>query len=148
MVSSMDGALRGRLYGKYSKQWHSFLADCIAQLRGQRSKRRHSARITQQAEVCEARMLLSGMSPTAGFDMYNFSKDSTTVAASGVLVNDSDMESDPLTAVLYSGVSNGTLTLNSNGGFTYGPTARYAGSDGFSIRRMMERHTAAPRRSC
>ena len=44
------------------------------------------------------------------------------------------MIGDPLTAVLYSGVSHGTLTLNSNGGFTYTPTAGYVGSDGFQYR--------------
>ena len=44
------------------------------------------------------------------------------------------MESDPLTAVLYSGVSHGTLTLNLNGGFTYAPTNGYAGSDRFQYR--------------
>ena len=66
--------------------------------------------------------------------MYSLSKDSYTVAASGVLANDSDMESDPLTAAIYSSASHGTVTLNSNGGFTYVPTLGYAGSDSFQYR--------------
>jgi len=36
-----------------------------------------------------------------------------------VLTNDTDAESDPLTATLVTDVANGTLALNSNGSFTY-----------------------------
>ncbi|MEJ7590407.1 MAG: Ig-like domain-containing protein, partial [Planctomycetaceae bacterium] len=70
----------------------------------------------------------------ASMDMYGVSKDSLTVAASGVVANDSDMESDPLTAVLYSSPSHGTISLSSNGGFTYTPVLGYAGSDSFQYR--------------
>ena len=66
----------------------------------------------------EPRLLLSGMSPFANADSYTITRDSWTQAASGVLANDYDPESDPLTAVVYSGVAHGTLTLNANGGFT------------------------------
>ncbi|MFA9566423.1 MAG: gamma-glutamyl-gamma-aminobutyrate hydrolase family protein, partial [Acidimicrobiales bacterium] len=41
------------------------------------------------------------------------------VAAGGVLANDSDLEGNPLTAVLVSGPSNGTLSLNADGSFSY-----------------------------
>ena len=58
------------------------------------------------------------MPPFAIANSYSLSKDSYTVAASGVLANDTDMESDPLTASLHSGPTNGAVTLNSNGGFT------------------------------
>jgi len=85
-------------------------------------------------EVCEARILLSGMSPMASVDMYGVSKDSLTVAASEVLADDMDMESDPLTAVLYSSPSHGAISLSSNGGFTYTPALGYAGSDSFQYR--------------
>ena len=74
------------------------------------------------------------MAPFAVANSYSLSKDSYTVAASGVLANDYDMESDPITAALYSGATNGTVTLNSNGGFTYVPTLGYAGSDSFQYR--------------
>jgi len=70
----------------------------------------------------------------ANADSYTITRDSWTQAATGVLANDFDPESDPLTAVLYSGVSNGTLTLNANGGFTFAPTAGYVGSDSFQYR--------------
>jgi hypothetical protein len=55
-----------------------------------------------------------------------------TIAASGVLANDSDLEGDALSALLYSGAELGTLTLNPDGGFTY--TALAAGSDQFAYR--------------
>lgn len=44
------------------------------------------------------------------------------------------MESNPLTAALYSSASHGTVTLNSDGGFTYVPTLGYVGSDSFQYR--------------
>src|SRR5690606_13702562 len=51
--------------------------------------------------------------PVAQPDSYTTSEDTTlTVQAPGVLGNDSDPEGAPLTAVLVSGPSNGTLTLN------------------------------------
>ena len=57
---------------------------------------------------------------------------SLTVAAPGVLGNDSDPERDPLTAALESGTSHGTLTLESNGSFVYRPAAGYVGLDSFT----------------
>ncbi|MCP4195390.1 MAG: tandem-95 repeat protein, partial [Planctomycetaceae bacterium] len=54
------------------------------------------------------------------------------VSAPGVLLNDTDPEFDTLTAVLVTDVSNGTLTLNSDGSFNYTPANNYFGSDNFS----------------
>ncbi len=54
-----------------------------------------------------------------------------SVAASGVLANDSDIEFDPLTAVLTTGPANGTLTLNADGSLTYTPDAGFFGVDSF-----------------
>jgi hypothetical protein len=56
------------------------------------------------------------------------------VAAPGVLANDSDIEGTPLSAVLVSGPTNGTLLLNSDGSFSYTPTAGFAGTDSFTYR--------------
>ena len=55
-----------------------------------------------------------------------------TVAASGVLDNDTDVDGNSLTAVAASNPSHGTLTLNANGSFTYMPNANYDGSDSFT----------------
>ena len=54
------------------------------------------------------------------------------VAAPGVLLNDSDANALPLTAALVTGPTKGSLTLNSNGGFTYTPNA--TGADSFTYR--------------
>ena len=54
------------------------------------------------------------------------------VPAIGVLTNDTSSNASPLTAVLNTTVSHGTLTLNPNGSFTYTPTSGYQGSDSFS----------------
>jgi VCBS repeat-containing protein len=73
--------------------------------------------------------------PVAASDSYTVAEDGTlTVAASGVLGNDTDTESNPLTAVLVTGPANGTLTLNANGSFTYTPNANYNGPDSFTYK--------------
>jgi hypothetical protein len=50
----------------------------------------------------------------------------------GVLANDSDPNGLPLSAVLVSGPSHGSLTLNSNGTLAYTPTANFVGTDTFT----------------
>ena len=73
--------------------------------------------------------------PTAAGDTYSTAEDTTlTVAAPGVLGNDSDPDGDPLSAVLVSEPSHGTLTLNANGSFTYTPAANHNGTDAFTYR--------------
>jgi VCBS repeat-containing protein len=57
-----------------------------------------------------------------------------TVPAPGVLSNDTDANSDPLTAVKKTDPANGTVTLNANGSFTYTPAANYNGPDAFTYR--------------
>jgi VCBS repeat-containing protein len=73
--------------------------------------------------------------PAAANDTGSLAEDTVlTVNAPGVLGNDSDIDSSSLTAVLVSGPSHGTLTLNSNGSFTYTPAANYNGSDSFTYK--------------
>jgi VCBS repeat-containing protein len=70
--------------------------------------------------------------PGVAGDSYTVLEDQTlTIAAPGVLANDTDVDADPLTAVLVTGVSHGTLTLNPNGSFVYTPEANYFGPDSF-----------------
>ncbi|MGE5198339.1 MAG: Ig-like domain-containing protein, partial [Rhodospirillaceae bacterium] len=57
-----------------------------------------------------------------------------TIPAPGVLGNDTDVEGSPLTAQLASGPSNGAVTLNTNGSFTYKPGPTVSGSDSFTYR--------------
>ena len=53
-------------------------------------------------------------------------------SAEGVLANDVAPDGDELTASVVSGVSNGTLTLNDDGSFTYGPETGFTGTDQFT----------------
>src|SRR2546429_4743907 len=55
-----------------------------------------------------------------------------TLAAPGVLGNDTDVDSPTITAVLVAGPTHRTLTLTADGGFTYTPAANYNGPDSFT----------------
>ena len=71
--------------------------------------------------------------PVAAANAYTTSEDAPlTIPALGVLANDSDVDGDGLSAVLVSGPTNGTLTLNADGSFTYTPSANFSDSDGFT----------------
>jgi uncharacterized protein len=73
--------------------------------------------------------------PVANADSYAVNEDATlTVAAPGVLGNDTDVNNDPLTAALGSGPSHGALTLNLDGSFSYTPAANYNGPDSFTYK--------------
>jgi VCBS repeat-containing protein len=51
-----------------------------------------------------------------------------------VLSNDTDVDGNTLTAIKVSDPTHGTVTLNSNGSFTYTPAANYSGTDSFTYR--------------
>src|SRR5204862_378178 len=68
-------------------------------------------------------------------DSYTTAEDTTlTIAPPGVLANDSDVDGDALTAVLVSPPTHGSLTLNTNGSFSYVPAANYNGPDSFTYK--------------
>ncbi len=70
--------------------------------------------------------------PVAANDTYAaFSGQTLNVAAPGVLANDSDPDGDTLSAERVSGPYHGSITLISDGSFTYTPAAGYAGADSF-----------------
>jgi VCBS repeat-containing protein len=71
--------------------------------------------------------------PVAVEDAYTTDEDVIlNVAAPGVLVNDTDIDGDTLTAVLDTGPISGTLTLNQDGSFQYTPDANFNGTDTFT----------------
>ena len=74
--------------------------------------------------------------PAAGGDAYAVDEDGTLsrTAVNGVLLNDSDADSDPITAVLDAGPTHGTLSggLGADGSFSYVPAADYNGPDAFT----------------
>ena len=78
-----------------------------------------------------------GRPPVAVADTYTTNEDAPlTVAAAGVLTNDTDPEGDTLTAAKVSDPAHGTVALNANGSFTYTPNANYNGSDSFTYKAV------------
>ncbi len=74
--------------------------------------------------------------PIASADTYTVErgKTLTVTAASGVLANDSDPQSKPLSATLVSSTTHGVVILNPDGGFSYANDASAATSDSFTYR--------------
>ena len=74
------------------------------------------------------------MIPIAVDDTYTTTEDTAlTVAAPGILGNDTDVDGDALTAFVVSPPANGSVTLDTvTGAFTYTPAANFAGTDSFS----------------
>jgi len=101
------------------------------------SKARYDRRNFLRLESLESRAMLTGVPPTAIADgPYTTGEEQELVvlAANGVLANDTDPESDPLTAVLVDNVDNGVLSLSNNGSFVYTPATNFVGSDTFTYR--------------
>jgi hypothetical protein len=66
-------------------------------------------------------------------DTYNVDTGTTlTVPPPGVLANDFDLNGKPLSAVLVSSTSDGSLSFQSDGAFTYAPKAGFTGVDTFT----------------
>ena len=66
--------------------------------------------------------------PVATSDGYTITVNTTlTVTAPGVLTNDTDADSQPLTATLDTDVLTGTLDLHADGSFVYTPSQDYTG---------------------
>jgi VCBS repeat-containing protein len=83
--------------------------------------------------ACTTVTVVANIAPVAANDVYGTDEDTAlNVPAVGVLANDTDANLDPLTAVLVTGPSHGTLTLNSDGSFTYVPDADWTGTDSFT----------------
>jgi len=72
-------------------------------------------------------------SPIASSESYGVdSNESLVVNAPGLLANDTDVDGDPLTAVLLDRPASGSLTLNPDGSFTYTPESNFDGTVSFS----------------
>jgi M6 family metalloprotease-like protein len=72
--------------------------------------------------------------PTAKADQYTASRNRPLHITIGLLVNDSDPDSDVLTAIILSDPQNGVLVLNPDGSFTYTPQAGFTGTDSFTYK--------------
>lgn len=71
--------------------------------------------------------------PVASNDAYSTVNNTTlSVAAPGLLWNDTDADGNALTASLVTGPAKGSLVLNANGSFTYTPSGSPTGTDSFT----------------
>jgi uncharacterized repeat protein (TIGR01451 family) len=78
---------------------------------------------------------LANTPPVANPDTYSVNQDTTlTVAAPGVLGNDTDPDGDTLHAVLVTNAANGNVVLNADGSFTYTPNPGFACADSFTYK--------------
>jgi Bacterial cadherin-like domain len=88
--------------------------------------------VTDPATV---RLTVTNARPTANDDGYAATTGvSLTVAAPGVLGNDSDPDGDALHATLVDAGGNGSLSLASNGGFTFKSGGSFVGTHTFTYR--------------
>ncbi|MEQ1560189.1 MAG: S8 family serine peptidase [Methyloglobulus sp.] len=77
----------------------------------------------------------SGRDPIGVDDSYVLDEDTTlTTPAPGVLGNDTDPQSNPISATLYTDVTHGSLILNADGSFLYTPESNYNGTDSFAYK--------------
>lgn len=83
--------------------------------------------------------------PVAVDDSYAGDQDAALIVSQllGVLANDTDADSDPLSATLVGDVQHGTLALAADGSFTYTPAPGYCGTDGFSYQASDGQATSA-----
>ncbi len=71
--------------------------------------------------------------PFAVNDKFNVDQDLVlTVAAPGLLANDTDLDGDALSALLTVNPTHGNINLNPDGSFIYTPDSGFYGTDGFS----------------
>jgi LysM repeat protein len=80
--------------------------------------------------------ITTNTAPAAVGDNYVTDEDTTLTveAVNGLLKNDTDPEGNPLTAILVSSPTYGTLDLKPDGGFTYIPNKNYNGNDFFTYK--------------
>jgi len=91
--------------------------------------------VSSTSAVFDLSVTVTGLNdaPVAVDDAYSTAEDvPLTVAAPGVLNNDSDVDGDALAARPVDGPSSGALVFSSDGALTYTPDANFNGTDSFS----------------
>ncbi len=73
--------------------------------------------------------------PVSFADTFSTAEDYTlTAAVPAILANDTDVEGNPLLAILVTGPEHGSLALSADGSFIYTPHADWNGTDSFTYR--------------
>ena len=72
--------------------------------------------------------------PVANADPAITVAEDAVFTGGALLANDTDVDGNALTAELFSGAANGSVTVEPNGSFSYTPSANFHGSDSFSYR--------------
>ena len=95
------------------------------------------------AEI-QALALVANRPPEVQDDAYAGSIDQMlTIAAPGVLANDTEVDGDPVTVALVYNVAQGVLSLSTNGGFTYIPPNGFFGQTFFRYHALDKDGTSA-----
>ena len=85
------------------------------------------------------------LTPVARDKSYYVNSGSTlVVAAPGVLADDDDPYGESLSALLVQGPTNGTLSLNHDGKFSYTPTNGFVGTDSFTYQAGDDFNNSTP----
>jgi hypothetical protein len=88
---------------------------------------------TRSHTIKVAVVAAANRAPVANNDGYTTVNNATlSVAARGVLSNDTDLDGDALSATLVTGPTKGSFALGANGGFTYTPQGSPTGADSFT----------------
>jgi predicted extracellular nuclease len=90
---------------------------------------------TTEAQTFTITITAINDAPVAVADSYDVDESRLlAIGAQGVLTNDTDIDGDPLTAILVTPAANGTLTLHADGAFIYTPNPNFSGIDSFTYR--------------
>ena len=81
-------------------------------------------------------LTIAAAPPTANNDAYTVNGGTLSVAASGVLANDTNPGGQPMTASLVTSTAHGTVTQGSDGSFAYNANLGYAGTDSFTYQAL------------
>jgi hypothetical protein len=99
----------------------------------------------QQQYVASYQNMTVSTAPVAANASYTaVQNQALTVATPGVLAYDEPGLGSNLTALLAGAPTNGSLTLNSNGGFIYTPAPNYVGADSFTYQATDGSGTSSP----
>ena len=137
-VSGTDTAVYSGLQSNYSVVHNADLSWTVTDLRAGSPDGTDTLKNIEQLQFSDKTVPIgtpSNIPPVASNDSYTTHAGTalTITAAAGVLANDTDANSDPLSAILVGGQpTGGALSLNHDGSFIFTPKAGFSGTTSFS----------------